>query len=158
MEKSSRAVYVSLALGLVYTLIFMYMMSCCAPLIAYFSIFLTEVSQIACIAGLAYSGYKHPHHATGYYIGAGGAALAFLLFNVLLCCFWNKVQVAIAVIDATADFLVATKRLVLVSIFYFFVAILYLVFWSVAAVGVVSLNEIKSNPNAAGGKEIVWTS
>ena len=55
----------------------------------------------------------------------GGAFLAgilgfmFLLFNCALYCYRDKLKVAIAVIDAAADYYAATKRLIFVSLFYF---------------------------------------
>lgn len=132
----------------------MYLMAHCAPLISYLSIGVIELAHVAVIGGLLYSSTKHSAAPNGFYIGAGVAALSLLLFNCLLCCYWSKVQVAIAVIDATADFMVATKRLAFVSMAYFFVSIIYLVFWSVAAIGVVSMNEITAN--ADGTKTINW--
>lgn len=55
----------------------------------------------------------------------GGAFLAgilgfmFLLFNCALYCYRDKLKVAIAVIDAAADYYAATKRLIFVSLLYF---------------------------------------
>lgn len=51
-----------------------------------------------------------------------GFAVVFVLINVILCCFWKKIQIAIAIIDTTADFLASTKRIIFVSIFYGFLA------------------------------------
>lgn len=136
----------SIAIGLVYVVFYMYLMSHCAQLIAYLSIGVIEICHVAGIGGLLYGATQHPNNPNGFYFGAAGVALSFLLFNCLMCCFWSKVQIAIAVIDATADFMVATKRLVFVSLFYFFVGVLYLGFWLVGLLGVYSLNEVVSSP------------
>jgi hypothetical protein len=48
----------------------------------------------------------------------------FIFFNCVLFCYRDKVKVAIAVIDAAADYYAATKRLIFVSIFYFMLHIL----------------------------------
>lgn len=80
--------------------------------------------------------------------------MSLLIFNCLLCCFWSKVQLAIAIIDATADFMVATKRLAFVSMTYFFITIMYMLFWGVAAVGVIAMNKIEALPD--GTKRIIW--
>ena len=46
-----------------------------------------------------------------YYLFSFGVCLAlFFIFSCLTCCFWKQIQVAIAVLDATADFFAATKR------------------------------------------------
>jgi len=47
------------------------------------------------------------------------ALLGFLIFNCMLYCYWEKFKVAIAIIDAAADYYAATKRLIFVSLFYF---------------------------------------
>lgn len=52
-------------------------------------------------------------------------------------------KIGIALVDATADFFVATKRIILVSCFYFFVTILVTLFCFVGMALVASLNEIK---------------
>lgn len=67
---------------------------------------LLEVIWLAGIAGSIYAGMnasKTGASPTGAWIGAGSCAVGFLLFNCMLCCFWSKMKVAIAVIDATAD-------------------------------------------------------
>lgn len=156
IQKAWKPIVCSFGIGLVYVIIFMYLMAYCAPLISYLSIAVIELALLASMGSLVYGATQHPNNANGFYIGAAVTALFFLLFNCLMCCYWNKVQVAIAVIDATADFMVATKRLAFVSMFYFFVTILYLMFWGVAALGVVSLNEIKGTTD--GDKEIIWSS
>jgi hypothetical protein len=42
----------------------------------------------------------------------------------MLYCYWDKLEVAIAVIDAAADYYAATKRLIFVSLFYFMLHII----------------------------------
>jgi hypothetical protein len=64
------------------------------------------------------------------------------------------------VIDATADFMVATKRIAFVTIYYFFLSILVIVIWSLGLIGVIAMNEIRAVENSDGSmsKEIMWTS
>lgn len=154
VNRASRSLLCSLALGLVYVIFFMYLMAHCAHLISYLSIAVIELAHIAVIGGLFYSSTKHKGDPNGFYIGAGVAILSLLIFNCMLCLFWNKVQLAIAIIDATADFMVATKRLAFVSLSYFFITILYVIFWGVAAVGVIAMNPITANED--GSKNIEW--
>jgi hypothetical protein len=65
----------------------------------------------------------------------------------------------LAVIDSAADFLVATKRLAIIPLLYFFSAIIYLVIWAFAVPGVIALNDITASSNSAGSqqKNIKWT-
>lgn len=72
----------------------------------------------------------------------------WLIFNCLLCCCWKKVKVAIAVIDATADFLVATFRLAFVNFLYAFVFSIYMVIFLASMMAVVSMNDITPNPDS----------
>ena len=52
-----------------------------------------------------------------------------VIFNLVIWCKWKQIKIAIAVIDATADFFVATKRINLVSIMYFIMMVVWTVFW-----------------------------
>ena len=58
----------------------------------------------------------------------------FILFNVLLWCKWSKVKMAIAVIDATAEFFVLTKRIYFVSIMYFVLICIWVIFWGACVI------------------------
>jgi hypothetical protein len=140
----------------------MYMMAFCSTCLAYISVALVELFHIAAIAGCVYMGMNvkgDGNSSTGYYITAGVFALFFLLFNCLLCCFRDKFAIALAVIDSAADFLVATKRLAIIPLLYFFSAIIYLVIWAFAVPGVIALNDITASSNSAGSqqKNIKWT-
>lgn len=91
MEIASTAIYISLALALVYTLIYLYLMSNCAHMLAYVAIGLIEILFIAGIAGAIFGSTRvSGHEKTGYFIGAGVAALGFLLFNCMMWCYWQK--------------------------------------------------------------------
>jgi hypothetical protein len=45
-------------------------------------------------------------------------AITIALINLFLCIFRHKLSVAISIIDTTADFLAASKRMILVDILY----------------------------------------
>jgi len=70
---------------------------------------------------------------------------------------WESLNIAIAIIDAAADFFVSTKRIILVQIFFFAMSMFVLMFWMGAQLCVYSLNDFK-HPDVAGSqsKEIVW--
>lgn len=66
---------------------------------------------------------------------SGAILLVFgLLFMLCLYCYRESLKAAIAIIDATADFLIDTKRLILVSIAYFFISMIVF-FMFIFAVG-----------------------
>lgn len=150
LEIASTAIYISFGLGLVYTIVYLYLMSNCAHLLAYVAIGLLELLFITGMAGSLYGATKATDSAMPYWIAFASIGAGFLIFNCMLWCYWSKLQVAIAVIDATADFMVATKRIALVTIYYFFLSVIVIVVWSFGLVGVVAMNEIKAMPDDDG--------
>jgi hypothetical protein len=118
-------------------------MSNCAHMLAYVAIALIEVIFLAGIGGSVYAATRGGSNSSGAWIGAGCAAVGFLLWNCMLCCFWSKLQVAIAVIDATADFMAATKRMISVTIYYFIIAVITLLIGGLGIVGTVAMNKVE---------------
>lgn len=76
--------------------------------------------------------------------------VVFILFNLLLWCQWDSVKTAIAVIDAAADFVVATKRLAIITVVYTLVGVLFLILYFFGLMSIISLNEIRTVPNING--------
>jgi len=78
----------------------------------------------------------------------GLVVLGILAFGFLCCIVvgFKSLKLAIDVIDASADFLWETKRIIAVPIFYFFVTLIFFVVWFGALGCVISMNEIKVNP------------
>lgn len=55
----------------------------------------------------------------------------------------RSLKLAIDTIDASADFLFKTKRIILVPIFYFFVTLLVIFLWLGGLICVLSMNPVK---------------
>lgn len=64
-----------------------------------------------------------------------------LLFMCMLWCNRKSLETAIAIIDASADFFIDTKRLIFVSITYFFVTVIFFMLWIVASACAISLSD-----------------
>lgn len=141
VELSSTAIYISLGLGLVYTMMYLYAMSNFAHIIAYIAIAMLEIIFVAGMGASLY-GTTKVSPPTSMWISFGCVFVCFLLFNCMMWCYWTKMKIAIAVIDSAADFMVATKRIALVTIIYFFIGVCVFIIWGVGAVGVVAINEI----------------
>lgn len=82
----------------------------------------------------------------------GFAIAAIVIFSLLSVCFlccvicgFKSLKLAIDVIDASADFLTETKRILLVPIFYFLVSVIVFMGWVYAFMNVASMNEIKAS-------------
>lgn len=63
-----------------------------------------------------------------------------LIYFMLLCCFFKSLKIAIDVIDAAADFLAATKRVIVVPVVYFFINGIILLLWVPAIVCIMSMS------------------
>lgn len=73
-------------------------------------------------------------------IGGASFVIIGLIFDLLLWCYWSSFKEAIAIVDATADFFVATKRIIFVSISSFFMQFVFtlgciMVFLCIASAG-----------------------
>ena len=75
-------------------------------------------------------------------MGLGIFGLAFLC---CICCFLGSLKTAIDCIDASADFLMKTKRIVLVPILFFVLIVIVVLMWLGAMALVVSLNTIEAD-------------
>lgn len=83
--------------------------------------------ELCYIAGIAagFYGYTQSNPRNAGLLVIPGVLIFFcLIFNCVLFCYREKVKVAIAIIDAAADYYAATKRLIFVSLFYFMLHIL----------------------------------
>lgn len=68
-----------------------------------------------------------------------------LIGAIVLCTVWcyrKSLEVAIAVIDASADFLISTKRIILVSVMYFMVAVITAIIWVVCIITISGINKV----------------
>ena len=110
--------------GVLFSLIYIYMMSRFPTFMCYLAVILVEVAIIVFMI-IAPNNY--------YRIGLGAF---FLLFNCVLCCLRNKFALAIAVIDASADFLAATKRIILLDLFSGLICAIVLFWGSITGFGI----------------------
>jgi hypothetical protein len=91
LKIASTAVYVSLALGLVYTLAYLYAMSSCAHVLAYIAIGLLELLFVAGMGGALYGvSQSSGRDATGFWVTFACVGAGFLIFNCLMWCYWSK--------------------------------------------------------------------
>lgn len=77
-------------------------------------------------------------------------------FFCCVCCGYKSLKMAIDVIDASADFLACTMRVIFVPGVFFFAQIIVVIIWVGAMMCVVSMNEITVDASVPQGKEIIW--
>lgn len=68
--------------------------------------------------------------------------IATLIFAIMICCGKDSLGKAIDVIDAAADFIRDTKRIILVPILHFFITIIVSVLWMGCMLCIAATNEI----------------
>jgi len=80
-----------------------------------------------------------------YLILAIGVAVLGVCFALCLWCSRESLKRAIDVIDASADFVMATKRILIVPFIYFLLTIIVVIMWFVGYVMVMSTNPINAS-------------
>jgi hypothetical protein len=78
---------------------------------------------------------------------------AFLMF-VFICCTCSALRVAIGVIQASADFITDTKRILVVPVIGFVVVISWYTLWIVIACFIYTIGDIEGTDS--GGKRVQW--
>jgi hypothetical protein len=134
--------------GLIVSFLFMWLMSKCARCLALFGVAVLLLSFFGGGAACLYMGLTGSVNVgdgdqdtmnTGLLI-TGGVLLFFGLCTA--CCIWcnrTSLETAIAIIDASADFMIDTKRLILVSVFYFILTMIIFFLWLASCACVFSL-------------------
>lgn len=148
MYNSSTAIFLSMFLAFVWAILYIYLMSAFAEYIAWGIIGLTLIGVVGIsIAGFGwYATCKDDRKNMGLVVGLFGALLS-LVYCICLKCGWSSLHNAIDVIDASADFLAKTKRIIGVPFVYFLVMVFYFFFWIGCIICVYSMGTIKPNLN-----------
>lgn len=78
-------------------------------------------------------------------------------FFFCVCCGYSSLKMAIDVIDASADFLAGTKRILVVPGIFFLLQIITVCVWLACMICVASMNDITADNTIPQGKDIKWT-
>ena len=78
----------------------------------------------------------------GMLIGGIIFAILALIYLVLVCWAWTEIKTAITVVDAAADMLRNTKRLLWINTGFFFLSIIAIMVWVGAFLGLLSMGDI----------------
>lgn len=140
-------------MSLVWATLYIYMMSRFPTPLAVLAVIIIELFLVVSIAACFYQhGRVNSAEAKKSYLIAGIIfAVLLLIFNCMLWCYRSSFAVAIAVVDASADFLASTKRLILVSVVYFIMALIVVSIWVTGMVFITSVNEVVPKQNYAIG-------
>ena len=137
-------------------------MSWFAEYIAWGLVFIVQIFFIGATAFSA-MGYIEASNMTGYEIdledqalreskdgllwATVGFAILSAIFACMICCGWSQLKLAIDVIDASADFLAKTKRLIFVPMGYFVAQMIVFSLWLGCLSGINSNGEFIGEKN-----------
>lgn len=160
MYLSSRAIYASFGMGVLYCFLYIMLMSYFAETIAWVCV---GVAQIAFI-GLAVAAWfmrsaevekytantnwskdlkdSSSKKQAAYLAGVIVFAIIAALFACCVYCGYESLKMAIDVIDAAADFIAKTKRIILVPVLYFVLTLIVILVWVGAMTCIASMNTI----------------
>ena len=85
------------------------------------------------------------------------AGILALAFFCCVCCGYKSLKLAIDVIDASADFLASTTKIIFVPGIFFIAQIITVIVWTGAMVCVASMNEITVDESIPQGKDLEWS-
>jgi len=161
LQNSWKDIAICLVMAMVYSLIYMYAMSIFPTAIAYLAIICIELVFVVGGGSMIYSFFKSTADDKNSFLFGGLLFLGFgLIFNCMMYCFWSKLKEGIAIIDATADFFVATKRIIFVSLFQFFWQLMLTLYCLAVLICICADQDITVDPNSKTlqGKNIVFSS
>lgn len=89
-----------------------------AMILVIFMILTLELLFLCIISGFLYVALRSVDPISDIAFRLGAAIMIFiaLLFNCLLYCYWDELSIAISIVNAAADFVVATTRIIYISL------------------------------------------
>jgi hypothetical protein len=134
MTKTWKTTLTLIFTGLLVSFLFMWLMSKCARCLALAAVALLLLSFFGGGAACLFMGAtKHVSTEEGTNTALLVTGAVLMVFGLCTaCCIWcnrTSLETAIAIIDASADFMIDTKRLILVSVYYFFLTMIFFFMW-----------------------------
>lgn len=171
---SSRAIYWSMGMGVIYCFAFIYLMSAFAETIAWICVVLIQLGLIG-LAGFGWfqrgviadqammynmQGKQLEDNKSEQNMYLAICIIGAILAAVFMCavvCGFKSLKLAIDTIDAAADFLATTKRILFVPFLYFILTIIVLSVWLSAFACVASMNKITADTSVIPqAKDLKW--
>jgi len=139
MKKASTSIYIGMAMSIVWSLVFIYVISAFAETIAWGIIIATNVGLFAAGA-MALLEYKDKlaepssdsltnKPPTEYLVIGIVILIVACIMLCMVCCGMSQLKTAIDVVDASADFTKKTKRILCVSVSYFILQMIIFIIW-----------------------------
>ena len=153
---------VSILVGFVVSLLFLWLLEQCALFIVT-TVIILFIAGLTVLGWLFYQNYNdllkddNPHNDndTTYLYLSYAVWGVMALFVIMFCCLWTRIKLAARIIQATADYITDIKRIVLVPIILFIVTIGCLVWWSYSGAYLFSVGTVVHDEGSPIG-EIKW--
>lgn len=156
---SSTSIFVSMGSAFALCIIYIYLMSIFAEYLAWGLVILTQIGLVAVAGGAFVYRGQLAKEATELgttpdaeeqkslmFMGIGAGIFA-MLFACMIFCGYSQLKTAIDVIDAAADFLAKTKRILAVPVLYFFITMIVIAIWMGSMMALLSMGEITAKDN-----------
>lgn len=151
---SSTSIFYSMGTAFALCIVYIYLMSIFAEYLAWGLVILTQLGLIA-VAGGAFvyrsqlakeaaadNSTPDAEKQKSLLIMGIMAGLFSMLFACMIFCGYSQLKTAIDVIDAAADFLAKTKRILAVPVLYFFITMIVIAVWMGSMMALLSMGEI----------------
>ena len=165
--ESRWVILIAAAIAIVVTMIYIKFMDWCAFWLSWVSVFLVLFTFVGS-GTYAYiyrqdkiesnPSFEDDSTATWLNFYAWTAWIFAGFYLLYICCNFQSLRVAIAVIETAADYFADTKRIILVPVLYFIAGILMFVAWAGAMICVSSIGEITAGNVELQTKNIEWDS
>ena len=156
LSDAKYVILIGMGTAFIYSLAYIYLMSAFGEILSWIIIALIQTGLISgSVVGIyAFADSKNIFEGDSKSASIAltiGIVLAILsaVFLCMLCYGFRSLKTAIDVIDASADFLTSTKRIILVPIFYFFITIIMILLWLFALLCIYSVGDIQANPTSS---------
>jgi heme/copper-type cytochrome/quinol oxidase subunit 4 len=144
-----------LPLTFLYCAFYVWMVSKAALVIAYTVMAVVQIALwLASFLIIDYAGRNELNNNL-YFLAIFLMILALIML-CLICCFRKQIKSAIQIIDAAADMLRDTKKLMLINSVFFIVTVLAFVIWAFAFICLMSMGDITASQTIPQGKIINW--
>jgi len=159
--KARWVILTSIAIGIVFTFIYITLMRYFASTLAWVSVGLVQLGLI--MMGFFFWNERRTtdEQSTGLWWAMFFAWLSAGIFYCFLACNWSSLQVSVAVIKVTSDWVADTKRLIFMPVATLFMGLIVFVIWTagLACVASTSVDPIVANAPGSGdqAKVLVWT-
>ena len=156
LYKSSRAIYICIATAIIFCFAYIYLMSFFAEQIAWTIVGITQISLFVGCGGLIFEYFNlkgsgnelKVKSAPGFLVGGIVLGLLAIIMLIMLICGFNQLKIAIDVVDASADFLRKTKRVVAVPVVYFVFQVVTVMVWFGGMICIWSIGNISAKESS----------